>query len=234
MAVEPNRSSDRFRPSVNASLAERHQARSQETRGRLVAAAIDCLSERGYSGATTPLIAQRAGVTRGALQHHFATRADLDVAVIDFVSEALNFSLDVDALKNAPLEERVSHLVDAYWDTFGGKLFRAALHIWLAVLHDEVLAQRMSEQLSALQRRIEPLWLALFHDVGLGARELRTLRHVVMGAARGYAVERLITGSGPGAGERKMLIRMMLGELQRPVDGNPLTAAVPEPPGNDR
>ncbi|MEZ5649870.1 MAG: TetR/AcrR family transcriptional regulator [Burkholderiaceae bacterium] len=207
-------SSGSFQPRISATLAERNQARSQETRGRLVAAAIDCLSERGYSGATTPLIAKRAGVTRGALQHHFASRTDLDVAVIDFVSEALNFSLDVDALKDAPLAERVAHLVDAYWSTFGGKLFRAALHIWLAVLHDEALAQRMSEQLFALQERIEPLWRALFHDVGLSTRELRTLRHVVMGAARGYAVERLITGTGAGAPERKMLIRMTLRELQ--------------------
>lgn len=200
---------------ISATEAERHQARSQETQSRLVAAAIDCLAEYGYAGATTPLIAKRAGVTRGALQHHFASRSDLDLAVIDFVAEELNFSIDVETLKNASLEVRISHVVDAYWTAFGGKLFRAALHIWLAVLHDPTLAEHMSEHLHALQERIEPLWVALFHDVGLDRRRVRTLRHVVMGTARGYAVGRLIYPTGSGSAERRMLVRMALRELRR-------------------
>ena len=53
----------------------RVQERSVETRARLVECAIECLAEQGYAGATTPLIAQRAGVTRTAEPASVSTRA---------------------------------------------------------------------------------------------------------------------------------------------------------------
>ncbi len=40
-------------------------------------AAIDCLVEYGYAKTTMRRIAERAGVTPGALQHHFASKAAL-------------------------------------------------------------------------------------------------------------------------------------------------------------
>ena len=71
------------------------EQRSAETRERLIVAAIECIERVGYVEATTTLIAQQANVSRGALQHHFATKADLIVAVIDRVSEELNLRFDV-------------------------------------------------------------------------------------------------------------------------------------------
>src|ERR1700682_6556937 len=53
--------------------AERRDA----TRTALLDAAMDCLVEKGYANTTTRRIAERAGVTPGALQHHFASKAEL-------------------------------------------------------------------------------------------------------------------------------------------------------------
>jgi AcrR family transcriptional regulator len=191
----------------------RVQDRSVETRGRLIECAIDCLGELGYAGATTPLIARRAGVTRGALQHHFASRTELDIAVIDHVAEALNFRIDVHVLRARPLEARVDALVAAYWEAFDGPLFRAALHIWLAVMREPPVAQRLRAHLLRLQGRVRATWRLLFADTGRTAAELDALRHVVMGAARGYAVERLFLPIGTGRAERTLLQRMMLDAL---------------------
>ena len=202
-------------PAAAAPPTSAHRERSLATRARLVEAAIDRLSELGYVGATTPLIARSAGVTRGALQHHFASRVDLDIAVIDHVATALNFRLDAEALARRTLPERVAALVDAYWRAFDGPLFRAALHIWLAVLRDPPVAARLGAHLAGLQARIESTWRTLFADTGLGAHELATLRHVVMGAARGWAVEQLFNPTGGGRPERAMLQRMVLGEFER-------------------
>ena len=44
----------------------------------MLAATIDCLVERGYANTSTRHIAARAGVTLGALQHHFSGKADAD------------------------------------------------------------------------------------------------------------------------------------------------------------
>jgi AcrR family transcriptional regulator len=207
-----DRPGDRGAARVDAT-PRRVQERSLETRARLVDCAIECLSELGYAGATTPLIAARAGVTRGALQHHFASRTDLDVAVIDRVATELNFRLDVEALRARPLEARVEALIDTYWKAFSSPLFRAALNIWLAVLRDPPVGERLRDHLSSRHDRIRATWGALFADTGRTTAELETLRHVVMGAARGYAVERFFLPKGTGRAERLLLRRMMLGAL---------------------
>ena len=61
----------------------RQAQRSADTRRRLCQAALDVLCEVGYESLTTPLIAARAGVSRGAQTHHFATKADLLVAAFE-------------------------------------------------------------------------------------------------------------------------------------------------------
>ena len=54
-----------------------------ETRARLVKVARRLFGEMGYVAATTALILEEAGVTRGALYHHFGDKADLMRAVVD-------------------------------------------------------------------------------------------------------------------------------------------------------
>jgi AcrR family transcriptional regulator len=65
--------------------AERREA----TRTALVAAARELFAERGYAGVGTEEIVQRAGVTRGALYHHFSGKHDLFRAVYERVEQEL-------------------------------------------------------------------------------------------------------------------------------------------------
>jgi AcrR family transcriptional regulator len=61
--------------------------RSATTRGALLAAGRELFGELGFAGAGRELIVQRAGVTRGALYHHFADKEDLFRAVMEQLEE---------------------------------------------------------------------------------------------------------------------------------------------------
>jgi len=71
------------RPSTPAEGRRRQSERSQATRGALVTAARRLFAERGYAGVGTEEIVRAAGVTRGALYHHFADKRDLFEAVYE-------------------------------------------------------------------------------------------------------------------------------------------------------
>ena len=61
--------------------------RSAETTEALLDATIEAIAELGYHGATTAEICARAGVTHGALFHHFETRIDLVLAALARMTE---------------------------------------------------------------------------------------------------------------------------------------------------
>jgi AcrR family transcriptional regulator len=63
--------------------------RSEATRGALVTAARDLFADRGYAGVGTEEIVQAAGVTRGALYHHFDGKQKLFEAVYEQIEAEL-------------------------------------------------------------------------------------------------------------------------------------------------
>jgi AcrR family transcriptional regulator len=190
------------------------EQRSAQTRERLIVAAIECIERVGYIEASTTLIVQHAKVSRGALQHHFATKADLIVAVIDRVAEELNLRFDVAALATAPLDKRVAAIVDGYWAVFMGPSFRAVLGISLSIAGEPALATRLAGGLDEARESYGVVWQELFRDVGRTDEELSAIRRVVMSAARGFAVLKMLQPRGNHDRDRKTLYNIALRELR--------------------
>src|SRR5215475_10883791 len=81
--------------------------RSEGTRAALVEAARPLFAERGYAGVGTEEIVRAAGVTRGALYHHFAGKKELFEAVYETVETELAQRIAAGALAanaSSPLE----------------------------------------------------------------------------------------------------------------------------------
>jgi len=84
------------------STARRTQAeRSKSTRAALIAGARRLFAERGYAGVGTEEIVRAAGVTRGALYHHFAGKQELFEAVYRLLEAELAERIAAGALSSA-------------------------------------------------------------------------------------------------------------------------------------
>ena len=116
--------------------AERRTA----TRSALVRATVDCLVELGYARTTTQEVQSRAGVSRGALTHHFTTKADLVLAAMDHLYEEFSESVREGRRRAARRPGRRIRLgVELVWERFHGPLFVAAMELWTAARTDAEL-----------------------------------------------------------------------------------------------
>jgi AcrR family transcriptional regulator len=85
------------------------------------------------------VIAERAGVSRGAAQHHFPTREDLVVATVEYVGEQQVRHLRARAAELPAGPPRAEAVVAMLLELYTGPAFRAALHLWVAASTDESL-----------------------------------------------------------------------------------------------
>ena len=71
-----------------------HQERTEFTRAALITAARRLFTENGYAKTGTPEIVEAANVTRGAMYHHFADKADLFLAVATECAREVSQEID--------------------------------------------------------------------------------------------------------------------------------------------
>ena len=92
------------------SRPNKHVERSERTRARLVEAARELFSDRGYAEVSVEEVVRRAGVTAGALYHQFpGGKVDLFAAVFDAVEEELMAGI-AETLADAGAEDPVAGL----------------------------------------------------------------------------------------------------------------------------
>ncbi|UNZ18737.1 TetR/AcrR family transcriptional regulator [Streptomyces sp. 891-h] len=163
------------------------QDRSRATRQRLLESAVTCLAEHGWSGSTVTVVAEHAGVSRGAAQHHFPTREDLFTAAVEYVAEERSR-----ALRELPTPASVRAGVETLVRLYTGPLFRAALQLWVAASNEPQLGPRVTALEARIGRETHRMAVEL-----LGVEESRPgVRETVQGLldmARGLGLANLLT-----------------------------------------
>ena len=87
-------------------MTSRKAEQRDATRAALLVVARQLFTERGYAATSTTEIADRAGVTRGAIYHHFAAKDDLFRAVFEQLEAEIAEHVTREALAGTdPLEQ---------------------------------------------------------------------------------------------------------------------------------
>ncbi|MGW0042792.1 TetR/AcrR family transcriptional regulator [Rhodococcus sp. NPDC003348] len=124
-------------------MREPQQDRSRMTRQRLLEATIDCLAEQGWAATTVGVVASRAGVSRGAAQHHFPTREDLITGALEFMFDSRMQQAREEVVDLPVGLDRTTAVVERLVDYYTGTLFKAALQVWTAAASDPALRERV-------------------------------------------------------------------------------------------
>jgi len=131
-----------------------------ETRDRILVAALEAFSEKGFDGATTREIAARAGVTLGLLQYYFGSKASLWRAAVDLAFAEMRTGLEsvLEAGGPADERERLRLLVRAHVH------FVARRPEFLRIMHDE--GKRRGPRMRWLvDRYVKPLFDAVIPSI---------------------------------------------------------------------
>src|SRR5262245_65846481 len=98
------------------SVKSRRDQHSAATRAALVRVARRLFAEYGYAGTATEDVVRRAGVTRGALYHHFRDKRDLFAAVVEQVEQDVLERVAEAALSERDAWEAQRAAIGAYLD----------------------------------------------------------------------------------------------------------------------
>jgi AcrR family transcriptional regulator len=149
-----------------------------------------CLVSHGYAGTTTQRIQDEAGVSRGALLHHFRSKSELLVAAIHHIADRrlADFSELVADLDDGP--DALEQMVLAIRSVMTGPPFQAALELWAASRTDE----HLREALLPAERRLGHALRELFdeHSGITDPEAARTAFESLLALVRGLELTRIM------------------------------------------
>ncbi|MYM19117.1 TetR family transcriptional regulator [Brevibacterium sp. 5221] len=186
------------------------QDRSRVTRERILESTIEALAERGWQATTTTVVAERIGISRGALQHHFRTREDLFLTALDAMFER-NLQLTMRDEERLPDgDERFDVLVARIMDYYTSDAFTAALHVWTAAAGEPALRDRILPLEAKFARGVFEQAVELL-DADISDERTRRLIQLTLDLARGLGLADVLTDD---SARRARIAKFWAGELR--------------------
>lgn len=198
-------------------------ARTAATRAALLEATVQCLITQGFGGTTTTEVAHRAGVSPGALLHHFPAKADLLCAAVGHLFELRQAEFRKAMADLSPGADRRAAGLDLLWSMFSGPTFTAWLELWMAARSDPALAEAVIRLDREFLAASEDVFRELFADEIAAAPEIgQAGLGLLYSLMSGLALSRLIPGYEPVPAESilaafKALVNAALPEQAGPA-----------------
>lgn len=184
------------------SSVTRREQRTVDSRARILQAAVECLVEGGFSGATTLAIQARAGVSRGRLLHHFRSREALLVAAAEHLAgervRQTTDRIDTDLTQAATPGLRIAQVVEFMWLTFHEPHFWAAVELWVAARTNAGIAEALPPAERKLAGVIRASVDRMWGPEMAGHPRYPQLRELLLTSMRGVALTYSFDRRDPG------------------------------------
>jgi AcrR family transcriptional regulator len=138
--------------------------KSASTRNQIIEAAIRCFVDHGYSRTTTTLIAEKAGLSRGAMLHHFPSKRDVVRAAVEYLHAKRLKAFRRAMAKVAPEGDHIRQGVDGYWAHVKHPMFVAFFELAVAARTDPELAGILRPVQESFEREWYAMSIELFPE----------------------------------------------------------------------
>lgn len=166
--------------------------RSEDTRLALQRATIRLLLERGYSRFTTADAATAAGVSRGALTHHFATKEDLVVRSVAQDLAAVTEGLRTFLAERTARRRGPDEIVDHLWGLMAGGFFYVTMEYLPEARHNRPFRERLLPVVREFHAALDALWLSVSDAYGLDPTEARVTLNATLCLMRGMVAQSVL------------------------------------------
>jgi AcrR family transcriptional regulator len=145
------------------------QAKSENTRTVILKAALQCFYERGFNNTTTEKVAREAGVSRGAMLHHFPSRFDLIKAAVNRLHQQ---RLELFEVQEGKIQENAEHSlieegIDDYWAQLHSPLFTVWNELRVAARTDVDLNNILKPAVREFEAKLAMISANIFPDLAL-------------------------------------------------------------------
>lgn len=180
-------------PKIRMTQAER----TEDMRRRILDAAIDLLAQKGYAGFRAADVALAAGVSRGAQTHHFPSKDDLVVAVVERVFARAGEQGRKRARRVKSVDEAFKALLSDSQEFFFSELFFIAMDLAIQGRTKNGANNPLGAISAASRLPVEASWLAALIDSGVPLEVAEDLLWLTISIVRGLAVRRLWQHDAP-------------------------------------
>ena len=173
--------------------------RSSATRKALLEAARETISELGYSATTTAETARRAGVSRGAQLHHYATKQDLLLALIDYIHSQVESDVEeiTRRIDGSPHEDTRKFICELWKRVFSPENFNPNIELVTAARTNPQLQTRLRKRWRRLAKSYDEVWRKTLDRSGHHSPQAQALLLLTLNFLRGMAVQRVAMGNDP-------------------------------------
>ncbi|MCK2183020.1 TetR/AcrR family transcriptional regulator [Halomonas getboli] len=171
------------------SQRQTQEQRSRQTQAKIMQATLECILSQGIRATSTVDVARAAGVSRGALVHHYPTKEALMQAALEDLLEREVVSVRDLAERMRQGEMDVDGLLQALHEHFKGDLFMVTLEYLTTARTDPAIMSVLEPLAARFNASLEQIWEQLVANGSHASDENRVALNATLCMMRGMGAQ---------------------------------------------